>query len=79
MRYTPVFVVLAAVLFCGLCIHPVLAQTSDEWANSGNQLYQQGRYLESLQAFENAISLNPGNRYAWSGKADALQSLNRLQ
>ena len=79
MRYIPVISVLAAVLFCGLCIQPVLAISADEWVNSGDQLNQQGRYQEALQAFENAISLDSRNQYAWSGKGTALQNLNRLQ
>ena len=77
MRYIPAISLLAAVLFCGLCIQPVLAISADEWVNSGNQFNQQGRYQEALQAFENAINLDSRNKYAWTGKIGALLGLGR--
>ena len=77
MRYIPAISLLAAVLFCGFCIQPVLALSADEWVNSGNQFNQQGRYQEALQAFENAINLDSKNKYAWTGKIGALTGLGR--
>ena len=77
MRYSPAFALLAAVLFCGLCIQPVLAESAYEWVNSGNQLNQQGRYKEALQAYENAINLTSRNKYAWSGKSNVLNLMGR--
>ena len=77
MRYIPAISLLAAVLFCGLCIQPVLALSADEWVNSGNELNQQGRYKEALLAFENAINLDSRHKYAWTGKIGALLGLGR--
>jgi hypothetical protein len=47
MRYIPAISFLAAVLFCGLCIQPVLAISADEWVNSGNDFNQRGWYQEA--------------------------------
>jgi tetratricopeptide (TPR) repeat protein len=69
MRFTQPFSLLAAVLICGLCIQPVLAISADEWVNSGNNLNQQGRYQEALQAFENAINLESGINMRGPGRS----------
>ena len=57
----------------------MLAISADEWVNSGNQFNQQGRYQEALLAFENAINLDSGNKYAWTGKIGALTGLGRFE
>ncbi|MDQ1261019.1 MAG: Tetratricopeptide repeat protein [Euryarchaeota archaeon] len=46
--------------------------------NEGLELYNQGKYVEAIQAYDAAIRLDPYNAdiwQAWNGKADALKAL----
>jgi tetratricopeptide (TPR) repeat protein len=42
------------------------------WYNKGIALYDQGKYDEAIQAFDEAIEINPQNANAWSTKGAAL-------
>ena len=62
MRYTPAFSLLIAVLICGLCIQPALAESAEE----------------ALQAVEIALKSDPNNVMFWNTKGHALERLDRL-
>jgi tetratricopeptide (TPR) repeat protein len=62
MKYTPAFAFLTAILICGLCIQPVLAEATEE----------------ALQAVETAINLNPNNANFWNSKGRILEGLHRF-
>jgi|GEM_PF-335796 len=44
----------------------------DYWLKRGQELYDNGSYEESTQAYEKAISLDPNNSSAWLGKGESL-------
>jgi len=48
------------------------------WYETGNKLYRQRRYLESVAAYEKAIELNPEFDLAINGKAWAFRNLDDL-
>jgi hypothetical protein len=55
-----------------LCM-PAFGQTTvKEWFDIGNDSFQQGKYYEALQAFDNAIELNSSYATAWFTCGDDL-------
>jgi len=50
---------------------------AEAWTNKGLALAQQEKYNEALQAFDEAIELNPEYAKAWYYKGVALQQLGR--
>ena len=49
----------------------------NNWISKGRALNGQGKYNESLEAFDKAIELKPNYADAWKGKSDSLAALNR--
>lgn len=74
MRYRYIFVLLFLAF---LIINASGKQTSKEWTNEGANLANQGKYNESLNAYDKAIWLNSRNVAAWSGKGWALYNLGK--
>ncbi len=54
-------------------------RTKEEWLDEGNRLYNMGQFQEALQAFENAIQIDPTFADAYEGKTSALCTLGRYQ
>ena len=47
------------------------------WYNKGHVLYSQGKYNESVKAYDEAISLDPNDSGAWNVKGLALNDLGK--
>ncbi len=47
------------------------------WYNKGIALYGQGKYDEAIQAFDEAIEINPQNADTWNNKGTALANLGK--
>ena len=47
------------------------------WVNKGNAFYNQGKYEDAVEAYDEAIKLDTENTYAWLDKGLALHELNR--
>jgi tetratricopeptide (TPR) repeat protein len=47
------------------------------WNNKGRALYYQGKYEEALQAFDEALRLDPELATAWNNKGFALYELGK--
>ena len=54
-------------------------RTKEEWLDEGNRLYNIGQFQDALQAFENAIQIDPTFADAYEGKTSALCALGRYQ
>lgn len=67
----------ALIFFLILSIAAQCQENAEDWINRGNTLYSQNNYDEAIQAFDEAIKLNPNSAIAWSNKANVLISLNR--
>ena len=63
-------------LFCCYClllfIGAVGADSADYWFQKGLLLRSQSKYPEAIQAFDQALQLNPDNPYYWNEKGIAL-------
>ena len=51
--------------------------SSEEWFERGKEAYNAGRYGEALEAFDEAIRLDPDYALPWHGKGTVLRSLSR--
>jgi Flp pilus assembly protein TadD len=75
---TPINKLAAIVLLLTLVILPTSGQqTAEEWLNQGIALGNQGKFDEAIQAFDEAIRINPQLAEAWNNKSNALKQLNR--
>ncbi len=54
-------------------------RTKEEWLDEGNRLYNIGQFQDALNAFENAIQIDPTFADAHEGKTSALCALGRYQ
>lgn len=54
-------------------------RTKEEWLDEGNRLYNMGQFQDALQAFENAIQIDPTFADAYEGKTSTLCALGRYQ
>jgi tetratricopeptide (TPR) repeat protein len=50
--------IVAVMVTILLCL-PAFGQTTDDWYNRVNDLYDQGKYEEAIQAYNKAIEINP--------------------
>ncbi len=57
----------------------VINRTKEEWLDEGNRLYNIGQFQDALQAFENAIQIDPTFADAYEGKTSTLCALGRYQ
>ena len=64
--------VLVLVTLAMLCA-PVFVQTPEEdWVEKGNAFFFENKFNESIEAFDEAIELNPQYNVAWNNKGIAL-------
>ena len=49
--------------------------SAEEWLNKGVELYSQGKYDQAIEAYDQAISINPQYAEAWNNKGLALRAL----
>jgi tetratricopeptide (TPR) repeat protein len=67
------FILLAILLYL-----PALGQqTASEWISEGNRLFHDGKYNESLKAFDNAIENDPNSLEAWNSKAKVFDAMEK--
>lgn len=64
--------ILVLIVFVVLCAPAFGQTTADDWGNKGVDLFNQGKYNESIQAFDKAIKLNPQDADAWYSKGSVL-------
>lgn len=53
------------------------AQKARQLANEGNSLYQQGKYSEALQKYNEAQKLDPGNQVIINNRNNAIDAVNQ--
>ena len=56
-----------------------MGRTKEEWMDEGNRLYNLGRFLEALTAFDRSIQQDPNYCDPYEGRASALCSLGRYE
>jgi tetratricopeptide (TPR) repeat protein len=64
------------ILFVGISNSYVLAQTSDEYCNSGIEKFKQHNYSAALSEFDKAIELNPNSSRAYNNRGIIKSILN---
>ncbi len=58
---------------------PARAETSEDWVKYGNQVFDQGKYEESIKYYDAALSVNASNIEAWFNKGSALYYLGKYK
>jgi tetratricopeptide (TPR) repeat protein len=53
--------------------------TAIDWVNKGSELAADSKYDEAIQAFNNAIEINPQEKLAWAKKGDTLKAIGRTK
>lgn len=53
--------------------------SNDHWLDEGKHLFNAARYTEALNAFEQALQLDPGMVAAYQGKGNTLYALGRYE
>ncbi len=68
-----------ALLMLAMLCTSALAQeeTAEDWFNRGQELFRNHSYEEAIEAYDNALALNPQYGMAWGGKATALSLTGR--
>ncbi len=56
-----------------------IQRSAKEWYFNGTELYNSGRYEESIESFDKALRSNPGNASAWCYKGMAYYNLGRYE
>ena len=64
------FVLLIAISTPSAC-----QENAEEWLDRGNELFGQGNYEKAIEAYDEAIRLDPENLVAWSNKGSAFLNL----
>ena len=64
----------ALILLLVLMTSAQCQQTAEDWFNKGLALGEQGKYDEAMEAFDEAISLNPNYALAWYNKGVVLDN-----
>ena len=64
------FIILLVLMTSAQC-----QQTAADWFNKGDALTSQGKYIEAIQAYDQAIQLKPNYDNAWYNKGVALKAL----
>lgn len=78
-RYFRIYQYLLLFFFFISFIHPVSAESADYWIQTSKSLGDNGKWIESLDASEKAIAIEPNDEIAWNNKAWALVHLKRYQ
>ena len=65
------------VLFLALITSAQSQQTATDWFNKGVDLYGQSKYDEAINAFDEAIKIDPNLAEAWNNKGLVLKVLGR--
>jgi len=69
---------ISCVLILAALLMPAYGQeTAEEWLEDGVTFVMQGNYAEAVQAFDEAIRLDPEHAAAWNNKGLALKLLGR--
>ncbi|MDF0591121.1 tetratricopeptide repeat protein [Candidatus Methanocrinis natronophilus] len=50
----------------------LISEEAESWNNKGSALGSQGKYDEALQAFDEALHVDPENATAWYNRGFAL-------
>jgi tetratricopeptide (TPR) repeat protein len=65
------------ILFLALMTSAQCQQTAEDWDTKGNALFNQGKYDEAIQAYDEAIRLDPKFATTWTDKGGALLEQSR--
>lgn len=80
-----VILLMGLAVLCLLAIGQVLMipatgeLSAFDWVERGSLLYTQGNYFDALQAYDNAIELDPNNAKAWHCECIALTSRSKYE
>jgi len=79
MRTRSLVCILFLLAVCTVIVPPVLSDPTDAagWYAAGQSLTAAGNYTQALQAYQQAIVLDPGNAEAWNGVADVFNRANK--
>jgi tetratricopeptide (TPR) repeat protein len=79
MKYTYAAPFAFLLVLCACLILPVTADPTDAagWYAAGENLTAQNNYTLALQAYDQAIALDPSFAAAWNGRADVLNRAHR--
>jgi len=79
MKYTYAAPLAFLLVLCACLILPVTADPADAagWYAAGENLTAQNTYTLALQAYDQAIMLDPSFAAAWNGRADVLNRAHR--
>lgn len=64
MKRLSLFVLLSLLVVILMVGYPVYADSADAWNNKGIALYGLGKYEEAIDAFDQALIINPENAVA---------------
>jgi tetratricopeptide (TPR) repeat protein len=74
----PVLLSMAALLMCSVsAVSNDVTTNAQTWYDQGNFLVSEGKYDSAIEAFNNAIRLDPQFGLAWNGKGLAFYNLHR--
>ncbi|HOC66163.1 MAG TPA: tetratricopeptide repeat protein, partial [Methanothrix soehngenii] len=72
MIETKLKLILAFMVLLATVVMPAFGQqTAAEWLEKGNAFVMLSMYDEAIQAYDQAISIDPQDAYAWSNKGEA--------
>jgi len=84
-KFSLILIALAVLCTCAMAQKDTAGNTADGWIEKGNELFINGSYEEALEAYDEAIEIDPVNGSLWKGKIfielgrfeDALECFNR--
>jgi len=79
MRSRSLVCILLILAVCAVILPPALSDPTDAagWYAAGQALAEAGNYTQALQAYQQAIALDPGSADAWNGVADVLNRAHK--
>ena len=72
------FGLIVIVIIAAFAIPYQLTGIAETWKNNGDDLYDQDKYNESMQAYDKAIEINPQYAEAWCNRAKVLFDQGKL-